>query len=111
MKQKTFIIASASILLLILCMTTDPKNAPSVVLIIPFILLLIILTVGIQLLLRYKKWPRSKIWRVSFGAACVPLALLILQSIGQLTLRDALTLIAFFFLAYFYAGRMAKAKV
>ncbi len=97
--------------LLALLTTTQPARLPSVVLIVPFVLLFAILALTISLLLAWQhKTVSFKIIRTSCMAALLPTLLLVLQSVGQLTLRDAVTLVALFLLTYFYLSKVNAAS-
>jgi hypothetical protein len=74
-------------------------------LILPFILIFIGLLTVFAHVLQKRGMSPSRSWRVGALGAGIPLVLLILQSIGQLTLRDVLTIAALFSLAYFYVSR------
>ena len=54
-----------------------------------------------------RAWGLSKptSMRIGMLTAGVPLALLVLQSIGQLTIKDVFALLAFLAVAYFYMSR------
>ena len=96
---------SSSILLLLL-LTTDPQKLPSMVLVVPFVLLYIAVASVLSFLLGL--FGVSTRARLRFGllAAAIPLLLLVLQSLGQLTLRDVLVILALFIVAYFYISRL-----
>ena len=108
MMKKPFIISGTCLAaLLLLLLVTDPHDVPSFLLIVPFILLFIIFFTLFSFLLGRRGLARSK--RITFSLLCtsVPILLLILQSIGQLTVRDVLTVGAVFLLSYFYISRAA----
>lgn len=109
--KKTAIVAGACFLsLLVLFFGTDPNKVPSFVLVIPFLLLFALLLSVFTFLL--EKWGLSNYKSLRIGILCagVPLVLLVLQSIGQLTLRDVLVLAALFVLSYFYISRSATSS-
>ncbi|HSX35863.1 MAG TPA: hypothetical protein VLH84_02925 [Patescibacteria group bacterium] len=96
------------ILLTLLVCTTQPHSLPQVVLIAPFILLFVSLALFVAVLLALKsKGLTVRHLRLGALAASLPILLLILQSIGQLTLRDVATTGALFVLGYFYMARRA----
>lgn len=94
-------------LLLVLFVATDPGQVPSFMLVLPFLLLFIMLFS--LAVLMFQRRGMSTVRSVRVGAFCagIPLLLLILQSIGQLTLRDVLTIGALFLISYFYISRTA----
>jgi hypothetical protein len=91
--------------LFLLLILTDPRELPSVMLITPFLLLFMILASGISLLLRYYGITAAKRLRMAMVVATFPVLLLVLQSLGQLTIRDTLAIVALFGIAYFYLSR------
>ena len=92
--------------LLFLLIFTDPRQVPSIMLIVPFILLFMILALVVIALLRRFGLARSRGLRIGGLVAALPILLLILQSLGQLTIRDALAMFATFGIAYFYIARL-----
>jgi hypothetical protein len=96
----------SSIILLLLLLTTDPQKLPSIALVVPFVLLFISLASGFGFLVGL--FGVSKKSRLRFGllAGAVPVILLVLGSLGQLTLRDVLVILALFVVAYFYMSRL-----
>src|SRR5581483_10494811 len=85
-------------LLLVVLVTTDPFRSPLLVVIVPFVLIFIALFMTFNLVLRrvpLKHWSRQKRLMVVVAAAWLPVMLLILRSINQLTLRDGLILTIF----------------
>jgi hypothetical protein len=104
--KKTLFVSSACLLgLLVLFITTEPTDVPSFILVLPFLFIFIILLSLISLLLQKRGMSVRRSWRVGALFAAIPLTLLILQSIGQLTVRDLLTIAALFSLSYFYITR------
>lgn len=107
MKRTGKIISIAGFLLAALLATTDPARLPSVVLIVPFVLMFAILALTISLLVAWRQDGMNfKAVRTGCIAALLPVVLLVLRSVGQLTLRDGLTLAALFAIAYFYMSRV-----
>lgn len=106
MRSKLRLTGVSSIILLLLLLTTDPQKIPSIVLVVPFVLLFIALASGLTFVLGL--FGMSLRTRLRFGllAGAVPIVLLVLQSLGQLTLRDVLVISAFFVVAYFYMSRL-----
>lgn len=95
----------------LLLLFTSPANLPSAVLIAPFILLYISIFVTVKELMHLlrggdqNKIVGMKASRPRLIAALIagfPVLLLILQSIGQLSTWDILTVVALFIVAYFY---------
>jgi len=52
------------------------------------------------------QWSIKRISRTALAVACLPVFLLVLQSIGQLTLKDVLLTSGLFVLLYLYFGRV-----
>lgn len=107
MKKTARIIGSCLILLVLLLCTTQPERLPSAVLIVPFALMFVVLALTVALAIGWRHGGiGSKEIRAGCTAAVLPILLLILQSVGQLTMRDALTLFALFGIAYFYISKV-----
>jgi hypothetical protein len=102
MKRTLYIISGCGLALLILFFGVDPNRVPSFMLVIPFILLFTLLFLGISLILDKRGMPSKKSMKVAGLCASLPILLLVLQSIGQLTVRDVLTVLLLFALSYFY---------
>lgn len=109
MKRQLLAIGACVVLLSILFLATDPNSLPSFFLIVPFIIIFIILYIALWLAIR-NFVSRAKAIKVAALCASVPLLLLILQSIGQLTFRDVFTIVALFALAYFYISKTSVAS-
>lgn len=108
MKKKTSVIISlCSFALLVLLLATDPTQMPSFVLILPFALLFTIIWLATFSGFRENGFTRLRAIRLSMLFAGLPVSLLLLQSIGQLTIWDIVTILAFFGVAYFYVSRLA----
>jgi hypothetical protein len=105
MKKIMFISSVCFAGLLILFMATEPTNVPSFILVLPFLLIFIVLLSLFSWLLQKRGMAGRRSWRIGALSAAIPVALLILQSIGQLTVRDILTIAALFSLSYFYITR------
>ncbi len=97
-------IACALALVVLLC-TTSPTSITSILLVAPFVLIFSSIFGVISLLLLRRNMGRLQRIRLSATFAGLPVALLVLQSIGQLTLRDVATIVALFALSYFYFKR------
>lgn len=108
MKKKVSIaIGTCCFALLVLLLATDPTQMPSFVLILPFSLLFTIIWLFTFSGFRETGFTRLRAIRLSMLFAGLPVSLLLLQSIGQLTIWDIITILAFFGLAYFYVSRLA----
>jgi hypothetical protein len=100
------------ILTLSFLMVTNPAKLPSVVLILPLLLLFCAIyftVIEIVMITRGKEQhadtPTRRPRSIAAIIAGLPVLLLILQSIGQLTFWDVLTVLAIFIIAYVYALR------
>jgi len=96
-----------SLILLCLMLLSDPHRLPSIVLIVPFALLFVILFLATRLLLTRFGVAGQKQLRLSLLASVIPVLLLCLQSLGQLTTRDVLVIAALFCIVYFYLARFS----
>lgn len=99
---------------LILLLLSNPTRLPSAVLILPFILLFVSIYMTVKEVLHLLRGGeqnkvvgmRAHRPRLIAGLiACFPVLLLVLQSIGQLTAWDVLTVVALFVITYFYITR------
>jgi len=107
MKKTAKIIGSCLLILVALLCTTQPDRLPSAVLIVPFALMFVVLALVIALAIGWRHGGiTSKHIRAGCTGAVLPILLLVLQSVGQLTLRDALTLFALFGISYFYMSKV-----
>jgi hypothetical protein len=106
MKQSLKVIIICLVALTVLLCTTQPHSLPSIVLIAPFIVMFVGLMFIVAVLLAWKS-GKVTAHHVRLGAitATLPILLLILQSIGQLTVRDVATTGVLFVLGYFYMAR------
>jgi hypothetical protein len=100
----------AWICLTVFMMCTKPQNLPVLLLIVPFVLLFVALmsTWGLVVpvlhrLMGQRGYAGSRRLRVTVCGSVV--LLIILQSLGQLTLRDLLTIVAIAIIGYLYIGR------
>jgi hypothetical protein len=98
--------ATCSIILLLILLSTDPQKLPSVTLILPFILLFIALTSVMSFIMGVYGMSRRIRLKICFVGASTPVLLLVLQSLGQLTMRDTLVIFALFGVTYFYMSRL-----
>jgi hypothetical protein len=100
-------------LTLLFLIMTNPSKLPSFALVVPFVLITIILYLALMTFIEYIKGSKNSdhsvyIVRPRVVAAMVagfPVILLVLQSIGQLSLRDVLTVVTIFLLVYFYSAK------
>lgn len=106
MKRPVIISTTSAIILFALLLSTDPSTLPSFILVIPFVLIFTIIWVVSFRSLRNANITRLRSARLSLVLAGLPVSLMLLQSIGQLTPRDIITILAFFGLAYFYISRL-----
>jgi hypothetical protein len=105
MKKSLILGGVAFALLLIIFMATDAKRVPSPILMVPFVLLFVLISSLVSALLRWQGIALAKSWRIGLIFAGVPIVLLILQSIGQLTVKDVLTIAILLAVSYFYVSR------
>jgi hypothetical protein len=94
--------------LLLLMFLTQPDQLPAIILVAPFMLLFVTLFLISNLLLKRPDAPRAKRLKVSILIAGFPTILLVMRSLGQLTVRDILAMLALFCIGYFYIGRLAR---
>jgi len=106
MKKSLIVSAVLLVTALLLFMTTDPDRVPSFILPVPFVLLfvslLLFLAWGLQ---KYVGMTFRRSIKVGVLCAAIPTILLVLQSIGQLTIKDVLTIAILFLVSYFYIAR------
>lgn len=92
----------------------DPRGAPPLVLMLSFLVLLAVSYSAARLLGRAlrlpKKMPEPRYNGLVLAAALIPVLLLALQSIGQLTIRDVITLALLVGVAYIYVVRMPGSR-
>ncbi len=95
----------------VLFVATNPENVPAVVFIVLFLLLyaLFYAALGLVILVLRRldiiSWTTRRIRRTALAVACVPVFLLILQSIGQLAIKDVVLTVGLFVLLYLYFNR------
>lgn len=106
MKKYVYFIPITVIALLLLLFETNPRSVSSAVLVIPFVLIFLVLFLSISYFLRVEGFTKKSSWAVAVFVAMLPTLLLVLQSIGQLTIRDVATIVALFLIAYFYVARV-----
>lgn len=111
MKTTAKIIGTCLLVLAVFLSTTQPQRLPSAVLIMPFALLFVMLALLVALAIGWRHGGvTSRHIRIGCTSAVLPVLLLVMQSVGQLTLRDALTLFALFAIAYFYMSKVNAAS-
>lgn len=93
-------------------LVSRPEKLPVVVLIVPFVLLFIALMslAGLLQALYHRYGTRDRVDHLGRRrlrvTVCISLVLvLVLQSLGQLTLRDVATIVAIAIIGYLYVGR------
>lgn len=93
--------------------STDPKNLPPAALIFGFIILTGIMYCAARLVARLSglraRVSKGQYSGILTGATVLPVAVLALQSLGQLTLRDVITLGVLSVAGYLYISRMRSA--
>jgi hypothetical protein len=111
MNKAVKIAGASSIILLLTLVSTDPQRVSSAFLMAPFVLLFIILVSVICFaLLPFGMSGRARL-RVGLAGGLAPVLLLVLQSLGQLTLRDVLVIMALCGLAYFYTSKLGMKPI
>jgi hypothetical protein len=93
---------------------TNPLTVPPAVLMIGFVILFAIAYCILSLLFRTtglkERWSGTQARGYLIGGAALPVILLALESLGQLTVRDVITLAVIYGIGYFYMGRMVPAR-
>lgn len=111
-KKSTVRLSALAVICILFFILVPPTAVPLVMLVIGFVMLgllmyalikLILVLTGLQVRLR----PLQRRSVMLLGV-CLPLVLLMLQSLGQLTLRDALTLGGLFVIGVFYVLRLGS---
>lgn len=111
MKVHLKIALASSIILLLIFLTTSPEGLPPVLLTAPFLLLFVALLFGaLDVLGRWTVLRRSRN-RIAVLIATAPVTLLVLQSLGQLTIKDVLVISVLFIVGYFYVSRFVAQPV
>jgi hypothetical protein len=113
MAHKLLIVCTLAIAgIMALFASTNPERLPAAVFIGFFVLLYGIcysLLALLGMLLRrldIVSWSLRRVMRTALAVACLPVFLLVLQSIGQLTFKDVLLVLGLFVLLYLYFGRV-----
>ena len=109
MKTTIRITGVSSIILLLFLLSTDPQELPSVFLILPFIFIFVIILTLVTGVLSIFGQGQASTHKAKFKAgmicASAPVLLLVLQSLGQLTIHDLLAVSVLFGVSYFYLSR------
>lgn len=114
MKRQAVITGLLVVGLLAVFLATNPQKLSAVILFAVLVLIyivcaqLLVLAMMLGKLLLGSGWKTSIIRRVAYSVALLPASLLFLQSIGQLTVRDVLLVVAFVVVAFLYVGRMTR---
>lgn len=97
-------------LLIVVLVSLNPNKVPVVFVILPFVLIFFTTLNLWQLMLSLKNRGKEENAefnkQTSVAAGLLVTLIVVLQSIGQLTLRDVGTLLLLFVLGYFYIVRM-----
>ncbi len=111
MKLAIRYLAVCVLVLLVIMVTTRPTQLPAVFLVIPFILVFSILGLCASLLIGWSQGSLTiKTVRRGFLLALLPCLLIVLHAIGQLTVRDTVTLGLLSVIAYFYVVKSRVVK-
>ena len=79
-------------------------------LIVPFLLLYAMAVLSIAaLLVKFKGFTLAKSLKIGVFCAALPTLLLAMQSVGQLAVRDVVTVFILFGVVYFYMSRLTRA--
>lgn len=106
--RKPLIAVACFILLGLWLSLTNPQNMPVVFLMVPFALLFAGLWLSVTVIIT-KFFPKMERSRRIATATCisgVPVFLLLLGSVNQLTWRDVILVFVFVGFLYFYSGRL-----
>lgn len=88
--QKFTAYGIASLALPTFLLLTDPTKVPLPILMLPFVWMFLLLFIAVYMGLGLTALPRLKKRILAAAVGGLPILLLILQSIGQLTIRDTL---------------------
>ncbi len=95
--------------LMIVLFTTNPFNASLLIVMVPFALLFVALLATFNTVIKYlpltQRLSRRKRLFIAGGAAWLPVMLLILRSIDQLTARDGFIMAVFILALLVYISR------
>jgi phosphate/sulfate permease len=110
-RPEGYVLLALSVAAIIFFSVTNPARVPPIVFMIGFGLLLGIVYCGVRLIARLgnlkARLTSAQYAGFVFSATVVPVLLIALQSLGQLTVRDAVTLLLIFGIGYFYISRMS----
>lgn len=93
-----------------LILFTQPDQLPSVMLTVPYILLFILFFILFKRVFGGLGITRKKGVSLMALVAGLPVFLLALQSLGQLTSRDIIMVLVLFLIAYFYLYKRARSR-
>ncbi len=110
-KKRLLILAGLYILVLLFFVTVNPEKLPLVLLLLPFGLIFLVLYMTLTLILDtfFKIKPQPK-RLVAFSISVMPVLLLIIQSITQLTLRDVLLSMSIVVIVVWYTVKLNTAQ-
>lgn len=95
-------------LLLVFIIGTRPSDLPPIFLIVPFLLVFIILFLGFLSIFKWRNVQGARSLWLSLLLAALPAILLAMQSLGQLSWRDTITILFIFIVIYAYVSRATK---
>lgn len=111
MKRRLILLILAGVTLLSMMLSVHPATNRSFILVVPFVLIYVATyqaaMIGTQLVKGTAASVLRRVYKAHAAAAGVVMCLA-LQSTGQLTLRDSVTLLLLLLLAYFYLSRTAS---
>lgn len=94
--------------------TTDPRNLPILLLIVPVVWLFCCLSLTIFLCINFygskDRLTKRKDIVYAVGGAGVLCVILLLRSVNQLNAKDVMLIIIFFAIAFFYVSKIRIAK-
>ncbi len=108
MKRLALLSGISSLILLLFLTATDPRQLHPVLLMVPFVLVMLIIfsTIILVFNLSGQELENRKKLKIAAMIAAMPALLLILKSLGQLTARDVIAILALFAVGYFYMSRL-----
>ena len=107
MNKKTIRLSLLAAILLALLLTTSPQKLPSFVLMLPFVMFFTLVFYATKWIALKRPAIAARASRLAVLCASLPTLLVVLLSLGQLTIRDVATTAALFVLSYFYIARNA----
>lgn len=108
MGRSSKIIIGSMVVLLLLMIFTQPTRLPPAFLAVPFLLIGAILATSFVAAFRWQGMSMAKSLRLGLMGTSLPMLVLVLQTLGQLTFRDLFTIVALFAIAYFYLSRITR---